>query len=96
MTTDDIIRMAQEVGLCNEVGGIEGDAGSYYSYTEEIRSLWQAAFKAGTAVERETIAQLFDAIPEFAVPAIRDAGICTFCGFSPKKAAEAIRARKKP
>jgi len=96
MTTDDIIRMAQEVGLCNEVGGIEGDAGSYYSYTEEIRSLWQAAFKAGTAVERETIAQLFDAIPELVMPARRDDGVCIICGFSPKRAAEAIRARTKP
>ncbi len=63
MTKDDIIRMAREAGLCSEVGGIEGDAGSYYSYTEEIISLFQAAFKAGAAAEREACAKLIEAYP---------------------------------
>ena len=68
MTKDDIIKLAREAGLCDEVGGIEGDAGSYYSYTEEIIRLFQAAFKAGAAAEREEIAKLADSMNTFGLP----------------------------
>ena len=59
---EDIIRIAHAVGLCDEVGGIEGDTGSYYSYTEEIISLFLAAFKAGADTEREECAKLCDGL----------------------------------
>jgi hypothetical protein len=36
MTRDQIIAMAQQAGLCNSLGGIEGDSGCFYSYAEEI------------------------------------------------------------
>lgn len=32
----DVIKLAEESGLCNQTGGIEGDSGCFYDYSEEI------------------------------------------------------------
>lgn len=54
MKKEDVIRMAQEAGLCDETGGVEGDGGCFYDYAEEIERF--AAFVA--AAEREACAKL--------------------------------------
>ena len=62
MTKDDIIRAAQEVGLCNQTGGVEGDSGCFYDYSEEIERFFQAAYAAGAAAEREACAKRLEAV----------------------------------
>ena len=32
----DVIKLAEESGLCNQTGGVEGDSGCFYDYSEEI------------------------------------------------------------
>lgn len=111
MNKDDIIKLAREAGFVEyelddgttnafdvryeRFANLVADA-ERTAMLERSRTIIVQSEERGAAAERETIAQLFDAIPEFAVPAIRDAGICTFCGFSPKTAAKAIRARTTP
>jgi hypothetical protein len=53
----------------------------------------QFCMPKGAAVERETIAQMFDAVPELVPFARRGDGGCIMCGFSTSHAATAIRAR---
>jgi len=53
----------------------------------------QFCMPKGAAVERETIAQMFDAAPELVPFARRGDGGCIMCGFSTSHAATAIRAR---
>ena len=45
------------------------------------------------AVEREAIAQMFDDAPKLITSAQNSEGGCLICGFTPKIAAAAIRAR---
>lgn len=54
MTKDDIIKLAQSAGLCDELGGIEGDSSCFYDYGDEIVAFARACF----AIEREACAKV--------------------------------------
>jgi hypothetical protein len=85
MTRDDIIRMAREAGFNVEQGfllrvtGIDEDL-------ERFAALVAAA-------EREAIAQMIEDAPPLVEFSQNDKGGCMVCGFTPKLASAAIRAR---
>lgn len=85
MTRDDIIRMAHEAGLhiatdvhWMPIIGLE--------YAQKFANLVAAA-------EREVIAKMIEDVPPLLRFAQNDKGGCLMCGFTPKLAAETIRAR---
>ena len=80
MTRDDIIRMARECGLPD-----------WEPVGEKIERF--AALVA--AAEREAIAQMIEDAPPLVEFSQNDKGGCMVCGFTPKLASAAIRARGK-
>jgi hypothetical protein len=80
MTRDDIIRMARECGLPD-----------WEPVGEKIERF--AAIVA--AAEREAIAQMIEDAPPLVEFSQNDKGGCMVCGFTPKLASAAIRARGK-
>ena len=56
---------------------------------------YRCGVEAGTAAEREAIAQMFEASPELISFAQNDQGGCVICGLNPKIAVKAIRARNQ-
>jgi hypothetical protein len=55
---------------------------------------WEAdAIKAAVLIEREACARMFDEVMPLVPFAQNDQGGCLVCGFTPKLAAKAIRAR---
>jgi len=80
MTQDEIIEMARQVG---------------YTPFEALK--WEQALtnfaKLVAAKEREAIAQMFEDAPALVAFAQNDQGGCLMCGFTPKMALNAIRAR---
>jgi len=78
MTRDDIIRMARECGLPD-----------WEPVGEKIERF--AALVA--AAEREAIAQMIEDAPPLVEFSQNDKGGCMVCGFTPKLASAAIRAR---
>ena len=105
MTKDDIIRLAREAGFADglaEILGLQAFANfaslvSAHAMAQpccgKFATCQRLCMPKGAAVERETIAQMFDAIPELVTFARRGDGGCIMCGFSKSHAAEAIRAR---
>ena len=83
MTRDDIIRMARAAG-CHDNG--EEFRFVEHRYLERFAALVAAA-------EREAIAQMIEDAPKLVKFATNDKGGCLVCGFTPKLAAAAIRAR---
>jgi len=90
MTRDDIIRLAIEAKLvCDWDGGcasawVEGH--DLTPYLERFAALVAAA-------EREAIAQMIEDAPPLVEFSQNDKGGCMVCGFTPKLASAAIRAR---
>jgi hypothetical protein len=92
MTKDEIIRIAREAGFTNPeklttkdklLSGILAD---FWVNLERFAALVAAH-------EREEIAEMFD-VPMRLVPSAQNHhGGCLICGFTPKHAAEVIRAR---
>ena len=86
MNLDDIIRLAGEAGLwLDSEGNIAGgqlDSAPYF-----------AALVA--AAEREAIAQMIEDAPPLVEFSQNDKGGCMVCGFTPKLASAAIRARSE-
>ncbi len=78
MTRDDIIRMAREAGL-------EG-FGTPLTAIEQFFHMAQAS-------EREAIAQMIEEAPPLVDFCKNEQNGCLVCGFTPKFAAKAIRAR---
>ena len=105
MNKDDIIRLAREAGLQpyydEQEPAIERFANLVAAHAMaqpccgNFATCQQACMPKGAAVERETIAQMFDAIPELVSFARRGDGRCIMCGFSKSHAAKAIRARRE-
>ena len=94
MNREDIIRMAREAGLDIDSweplyeGGLTG-FGVYECTHEELERF--AALVA--SAEGEAIAQMIEDAPALMEFAQNDQGGCLMCGFTPKLAAKAIRAR---
>jgi hypothetical protein len=86
MTRDDIIRMAREAGLLPHPENIV-----YQDPMFEGRIKTFAALVA--AAEREAIAQMIEDAPPLVEFSQNDKGGCMVCGFTPKLASAAIRAR---
>lgn len=80
MNREDIIRMAQEAGF--RVNTTE-------SLLEELERFATLVASA----EREAIAQMIDNAPALVEYVTNDQGGCLVCGFTPKLAANSIRAR---
>jgi hypothetical protein len=80
MTRDDIIRMARESGI------IQPEI--VFTHLERFAALVAAA-------EREAIAQMIEDAPPLVGFSQNDKGGCMVCGFTPKLASAAIRARGK-
>lgn len=85
MTRDEIIKLTQEAGLYlatdvhwMPIIGLE--------YAEKFAALVAAA-------EREAIAQMIEDAPPLVEFSQNDKGGCMVCGFTPKLASAAIRAR---
>ena len=99
MTKDDIIKLAREAGLQPyynaQEPAIQAFANLVAAHKAEVAltEAYRCGYKAGVVAERETIAQMLDAIPELVTFARRGDGGCIMCGFSKSHAAEAIRAR---
>ena len=103
MTKDDIIRMARESGGLPDpmvfIGAYERFANLVAAHAMaqpccgNFATCQQVCMPKGAAVERETIAQLFDSLPELVPFGKNDQGGCIMCGFSKSHAADAIRAR---
>ena len=90
MTQEEIIRMAREADVPFET---ETD-GSLYGMIGRMCN--EDFFKFAAIVvahEREAIAQMFDDSPKLISSAQNNEGGCLICGFTPKIAAAAIRAR---
>jgi hypothetical protein len=85
MNREDIIRMAREAGFNVEQGfllrvtGIDEDLERFATLV--------------TAAEREAIAQMIEDAPPLVEFSQNDKGGCMVCGFTPKLASAAIRAR---
>lgn len=58
-----------------------------------LAEAYRCGVEAGAAAEREAAAQMFEASPELISFAQNDQGGCIVCGFNPKIAVKAIRAR---
>jgi hypothetical protein len=80
MTEDDISRMARKAGPLTQ--------GPFDEWCKRFANLVAAH-------EREAIAQMFEASPELISFAQNDQGGCIVCGFNPKIAVKAIRARSQ-
>ena len=81
MTKDDIAQMYQEANGWNPLG-----------YVITMGELERFAVLVASA-EREEIAQMIEDAPALMEFAQNDQGGCLMCGFTPKLAAKAIRAR---
>ncbi len=88
MTRDDIIRMARQAGLLPHPENIV-----YQDPMFEGRIKTFAALVA--AAEREAIAQMIEDAPPLVEFSQNDKGGCMVCGFTPKLASAAIRARSE-
>jgi hypothetical protein len=107
MTKDDIIKLARDAGwkdlptvrLAFAGFDLERFANFIAAHVMaqpccgNFATCQQFCMPKGAAVERETIAQMFDAVPELVPFARRGDGGCIICGFSTSHAATAIRAR---
>ena len=82
MNRDDIIRMAREAGW------------QYADGDDGYNPLWRFAALVAAA-EREVIAKMIEDAPPLVRFAQNDKGGCLMCGFTPKLAAEIIRAREQ-
>jgi len=78
MNKEDITRLAQEAGFV----GMDGDHGALRRFAALVAS-----------AEREVIAQMIEDAPALMEFAQNDQGGCLMCGFTPKLAANSIRAR---
>ena len=83
---NDIIRMAREAGI--EEWWDSGDE-RWEVLLEHLERFYNLAVQH----ERETIAKMFGPEMELVAFAKNDQGGCLCCGFTPKMAAAAIRAR---
>ena len=83
MTQDEIIEMAKQAGLLN----MDYELGQW-----EIHEFTTFA-KLIAEKEREEIAQMIEDAPALMESAQNDQGGCLMCGFTPKLAANSIRAR---
>jgi hypothetical protein len=108
MTRDDIIAMAREAGIeCLMVrpedmvlhrfaaliaAPLQERIQLLYEQLGEAEKQLDAQYKLGVEAEREAIAQMVRNAPPLAAFA-NDNGGCMTCGFTPKLAARAIRAR---
>ena len=89
MEREQIIRMAREAGWPHWDGDVPTDDHEFEDFTDPLTRF--AALVA--AAERECIAKMFDE-PIHLVPFVQNhLGGCMVCGFTPKMAAAAIRAR---
>ena len=91
MTKDDIIRMACKAGFSDvwlAVGAGPSNCELPAVIVERFASLVAAH-------EREAIASMIEDAPPLVEFAQNDKGGCMICGFTPKLAAEAIRARSQ-
>ncbi len=86
MTRKDIIRMAREAGLHLYVNDMTAEP--YANIVERFAALVAAA-------EREAIAQMIEDAPPLVEFSQNDKGGCMVCGFTPKLASAAIRARSE-
>ena len=86
MNTEQIIKMGYEAGLCDEEGA---DEDCIYIHKHLTRFAELVA-----AVEREAIARMFEDSPPLVQFVQNDQGGCAICGFTPRIAAESIRAYK--
>ena len=91
MTRDDIIRMAREVGFV----AYGEDAGEYRIPTPAFHTRLERFAALVAAAEREAIAQMIEDAPPLVEFSQNDKGGCMVCGFTPKLASAAIRARGK-
>jgi hypothetical protein len=106
MTKDDIIRMAREAGFLGYesraeemhnfaalvVAPLQERIQLLYEQLNEAEKQLGQQYKMGMEAEREAIAQMVENAPPLAAFA-NDNGGCVTCGFTPKLAARAIRAR---
>jgi hypothetical protein len=86
MTKEELIRMARKAGLLPHPENIV-----YQDPMFEGRIKTFAALVA--AAEREAIAQMIEDAPPLVEFSQNDKGGCMVCGFTPKLASAAIRAR---
>lgn len=88
MTKDEIIKLAREAGI--EFDLIDEDEGPIWYITAEGLTRFAALV---AAAEREAIAAMIEDAPALVPFSKNDQGGCMVCGFTPKMAAAAIRAR---
>ena len=88
MTRDDIIRLAQEAGITYQLV-VSGWGQHWIDIPVQLERF--AALVA--AAEREAIAQMIEDAPPLVEFSQNDKGGCMVCGFTPKLASAAIRAR---
>jgi hypothetical protein len=90
MTRDDIIRMAQEAGITYEL--VVSGWGQHWI---DIPVHFERFAALVSAAEREAIAQMIEDAPPLVEFSQNDKGGCMVCGFTPKLASAAIRARSE-
>lgn len=84
MTRDDIIKLAREAGFA-----------MYFAqeFANEFKRLVATIEFRAASAEREAIAQMIEAAPTLLADVRSNEGGCLICGFTPRLAAAAIRAR---
>ena len=97
MTQDDLIKLALiklalESGLAKVLDEHASEYRDGWFENSEYPELL-AFVNLVAGVEREAIAQMFEASPELVRFAQNDQGGCIICGLNPKTEAKAIRAR---
>ena len=85
MTQDEIIEMAKQSGLINK----DYDSSFLNKFTYAVENF----AKLVAQHERELIAEIIEDAPDLVEFAQNEQGGCLMCGFTPKLAAEYIRAR---
>ena len=102
MNREDIVRMAQEAqmpfywrtGEITYLDKLEAFAALVASAAvRETSAEYRLGWNDGQIAEREAIAQMIEDAPTLMDFAQNDQGDCLMCGFTPKLAAETIRAR---
>ena len=105
MSRDEIIRMTREAGGFDATpeflerfaalvaAPLKERIQDLYQQIERTETMLDDEYKMGMEAEREAIAQMIEDAPALVKFATNDHGGCLVCGFTPKFAAAAIRAR---
>jgi DNA invertase Pin-like site-specific DNA recombinase len=94
-TDSEVLRFAALVAAAERERAIEISKGMQEELQAKFEQTYMEGVIAGAAAEREAIAQMIEDAPPLVEFSQNDKGGCMVCGFTPKLASAAIRARSE-